>query len=218
MGGDKKQIKLGGVKEAPSKKKEEPLSKGTLVKGILKLVGRWIPEYPSKDPSEEKILSIAFKDCSEDDKNRGNTIISSEIKRIHSTIEKLTVNGDPKKVVATNRKLFDSMNKCFMALAIEPLRKDFFEVVLSHDALKSNTSFEEHVEKFNILAMYFFGHFGQAYKNLWSASKEEIKKYYDELFPDTNEEKRRIESYTDERLPFDDIQVIDDGIYGVWDI
>lgn len=210
MDDTKKQIKLESVKvqEATSKKNQETLSGGTLIKGILKLAGRWIPENSSKELSEEEMFNITFRDA-DHDKNRAKKIISSEVHHIHSIIENFTISKDQSNVVAkTDLKLLDSINKCFLALAIEPVTKDFFTVVLGNESLKSNTSFENHVKKFNILSMYFFGNFEQAYKNLRNVSPEEIKKYYNEIFPDKNEVERRIKKYTDERLPFDDIQDI----------
>ncbi len=68
----KKQIKLEIVKiqEATSKKNKEilseTLSKGILVKGILKLAGRWIPEYPPREIKDEEIFNTAFKDFNSD--------------------------------------------------------------------------------------------------------------------------------------------------------
>lgn len=104
--------------------------------------------------------------------------------------------------------LLDIMNKCFLSLAVEPVGKEFFETILGYESLTSNKSFEDHINKFNILSMFFFGNFEHAYTKLRSASKKEIGKYYNEIFPDEDEKKKRVEKYTKQRLPFDDIQEI----------
>ena len=204
-----KQTNLDGsviLEESISKQTDDQLTDATLIIEIYKFVGKWIPEYPNNKLSEENIFDIVFKDSFE--KERVKKIIHLEVNRINSILKEFGINRDKHKIIATNSKLLDAINKCFLALSIEPIGKNFFEVVLGLESLYSNRALQEHVEKVNMFSMYFFGSFEHAYENLKSASQKEVMKHYLEIFPDKDEENRRISKFQEERLQFDDIEKI----------
>lgn len=198
-----------------------------LIIQLFKLTGSWIPEENDYKKLLEKKLgtdnsvygTLLTKSGDIENIERSKEFIENNCMKIislckgikkYSSYQEPLVLDDQNKI---NINLLEITNKCLLSLTLPPMNQDFFNVFLGYKIFIDYENLFDAVEKFNILSMYFYGDFKQAYNELRISNKVIILKKFSTIFPNPSEIKRRA-SYFENRYNFDDIQKIDG--YNLW--